>query len=95
MRNNLTKKDLINSIYMQLGFSKKIIEILIDDFFEILIDKLITNNKVKMSNFGTFVLKNKKERIGRNPKTKEEFLVSKRKSVRFSVSKNLSKILNK
>ena len=78
MRNNLTKKDLINSIYMQLGFSKKITEILIDDFFEIVLDKLIENNKVKISNFGTFILKNKRERMGRNPKTKEKAIISQR-----------------
>ena len=94
MRNNLTKKDLINSIYMQLGFSKKIIEILIDDFFEILIDKLTKNNKVKISNFGTFALKNKKERIGRNPKTKEEAVISERNVITFKPSKEVKKYIN-
>ena len=48
MRLNLTKKDLVNSIYMQIGFSKKITELIIDDFFNIILDELITNNKVKM-----------------------------------------------
>ena len=94
MRNNLTKKDLINSIYMQLGFSKKIIEILIDDFFEILIDKLTKNNKVKISNFGTFALKNKRERIGRNPKTKEEAVISERNVITFKPSKEVKKYIN-
>ena len=48
-----------------------------------------------LKNIGTFKLSKKNERIGRNPKTKEEFLISKRKSIRFIVSKNLTKILNK
>ena len=94
MRNNLTKKDLINSIYMQLGFSKKIIEILIDDFFEILLDNLILNNKVKITNFGTFILKNKKERIGRNPKTKEKAIITKRNVITFKPSKEVKKYIN-
>ena len=94
MRNNLTKKDLINSIYMQLGFSKKIIEILIDDFFDTLLDKLIVNNKVKISNFGTFILKNKKERIGRNPKTKEKKAITQRNVITFKPSKEVKKYIN-
>ena len=94
MRNNLTKKHLINSIYMQLGFSKKITEILIDDFFEILLNKLVINNKVKISNFGTFFLKNKKERIGRNPKTKEKALIPQRNVITFKPSKEIKKYIN-
>ena len=54
MRINLTKKELINSVYMQLGFSKQIAESLIDDFFKCLIENLISENKIKISNFGTF-----------------------------------------
>ena len=94
-RANLTKKDIINSIYMQIGFSKVISETLFSDIFEIILQNIIKHKRVKIAKFGTFELRTKKQRIGRNPKTKEEFLISKRKSVRFSVSKNLSKILNK
>ena len=50
MRINLTKKDLVNSVYMQLGFSKKISENLIDDFFSIIIDNIRKNEKLKISN---------------------------------------------
>ena len=60
MRNNLTKKDIINSIYMQIGFSKKISENLLEDILNTIIENLITNKKVKISNFGTFSLKKKK-----------------------------------
>ena len=68
MRINLTKKDIINSIYMQLGFSKKISENLLEDFLSIILHELIRKKKVKIAKFGTFTLRNKKERTGRNEK---------------------------
>ena len=71
MRINLTKKDLVNLIYMQIGFSKQISENLIDEFFHLIIESLDKEEKVKLSNFGTFFIRLKKARIGRNPKTKE------------------------
>ena len=61
MRINLTKKEIINSVYMQIGFSKKISENLLDDFFDILINNLIDKKKVKIAKFGTFFLRNKKK----------------------------------
>ena len=63
MRINLTKKEIINSIYMQLGFSKKVSEHLLEDFLSIILKELITSGKVKISNFGTFILRYKKSRI--------------------------------
>ena len=71
MRTNLTKKDLVNSIYMQLGFSKQISENLIEDFFHTIINNLNEEKKLKLSKFGTFSIREKKSRVGRNPKTKE------------------------
>ena len=94
MRDNLTKKEIINSIYMQIGYSKKICETLIDDFFEILLENLVKNQKVKISGFGTFFLKRKRERIGRNPKTKEKATISSRNVVLFKASKDLIKYIN-
>ena len=76
MRINLTKQDLINSIYMKIGFSKKISETLLDDFFSTILENLITHKKVKITNFGTFYLK-EKINMGRNPKTKEDKIISK------------------
>ena len=72
MRINLKKKDIINSLYMQIGFSKKISEQLMEDILEIIIDNLKKFKKIKISNFGTFSLRLKKSRVGRNPKTKEK-----------------------
>ncbi len=95
MRINLTKKEIINSIYMQLGFSKKICENILEDFFVILLDKLIENKKVKIPNFGTFILRFKKSRVGRNPKTLEKKIISERNVVLFKPSKELKNYINK
>ena len=94
MRTNLTKKDIINSIYMQIGFSKKISENLLDDILNILTENIIENKIVKISNFGTFTTREKNKRLGRNPKTKESKIISRRKVILFKPSKQFKKFLN-
>ena len=94
MRINLTKKDLVNLVYRQIGFSKSISENLIDEFFSIIVSNLKKEKKVKISNFGTFSIRQKKLRIGRNPKTKEEKIISARNVVLFKPSKEFKKLLN-
>ena len=94
MRVNLTKKEIINSIYMQIGFSKKIAESLLEDFLSIILNELIKNKKVKIPKFGTFVLRYKKSRIGRNPKTLEKKIIADRNVVLFKPSKNLKNYIN-
>ena len=94
MRINLTKKEIINSIYMQLGFSKKVSEYLLEDFLSIILEELIINGKVKISNFGTFILRYKKSRIGRNPKTLEKKIISERNVILFKPSKDFKKFIN-
>ena len=94
MRVNLTKKEIINSIYMQIGFSKKIAESLLEDFLSILLSELIKNKKVKIPKFGTFIIRYKKSRIGRNPKTLEKKIISERNVILFKPSKNLRKYIN-
>jgi len=95
MRINLTKKDLINSIYMQIGFSKKISENLLEDLLQYMTSNIINHKKLKLSNFGTFTLRVKKSRIGRNPKTKEKKLISNRNVVLFKSSNELKNYINK
>ena len=73
---------------------KKISENLLEEFFEIILDNLIKHKKVKISKFGTFSVKERKQRIGRNPKTKKEFLISARKVLVFKSSKELISLLN-
>ena len=94
MRINLTKKDLVNSIYMQLGFSKQISENLIDDFFQTIINNLLKEKVLKLSKFGTFSVRQKKTRIGRNPKTKEKKIISERNVVLFKPSKEFKDFVN-
>jgi len=94
MRINLTKKDIVNSLYMQIGYSKKISENLLEDVFELILDNLKKHKMVKIAKFGTFILREKKSRIGRNPKTKEKKMITQRKVVLFKPSKELKKSIN-
>ena len=94
MRINLTKKNLVNLVYMQIGFSKQISESLIEEFFSLITENLIKEEKIKISKFGTFSLRLKKSRIGRNPKTKEKKTISKRNVVLFKPSKDFKKYVN-
>ena len=93
-RINLTKKDLINSVYMQIGFSKKISENLIDDFFLTIIENLKKEKKLKLSNFGTLTIRSKKTRVGRNPLTNEKKIISNRDVVLFKASKEFKDLVN-
>jgi integration host factor subunit alpha len=93
-RFNLTKKDLINSVYMQIGFSKSISENLIDDFLSTIVENLKIEKKLKLSKFGTFSVRSKKSRIGRNPKTKEQKMISNRNVVLFKPSKLFKDLVN-
>ena len=95
MRINLTKKDLVNLVYMQIGFSKQISESLIDEFFSLIVASLKKEKIIKISNFGTFSIREKNSRIGRNPKTKERKIISKRNVVLFKPSKDFKKMINK
>ena len=94
MRTNLTKKDLVNLVYMQLGFSKQISENLIDDFFSTIVSNIKSEEKLKLSKFGTFSIREKKSRIGRNPKTKESKVITSRKVVLFKPSKEFKDFVN-
>ncbi len=94
MRINLTKKDLVNLIYMQLGFSKQISENLIEDFLTTIVSNIKEEKKLKLSKFGTFSIRQKKSRIGRNPKTKETKVISSRDVVLFKPSKEFKEFVN-
>ena len=94
-KKNLTRKDLAKKINKQMGFSKNFALKVIDNFFETLGNELIKSNKVKISTFGTFSVLNKKERIGRNPKTKIEAKISSRKVVKFTPSLLVKSKINK
>lgn len=90
---NLGKKYLANILKKKTGYSLLFSQKLIDDFLDIIKFK-IKDNIINLKNFGSFKTIYKKKRIGRNPKTKEIFEISSRKSVKFIVSKNLQKKIN-
>ena len=94
MRINLTKKDLVNTVYMQIGFSKQISENLIEEFFSLIVLTLKEKKSVKITKFGTFSIRSKKSRIGRNPKTKESKVISERDVVLFKPSKEFKEFIN-
>ena len=94
MRINITKKEIINSLYMQIGFSKKISENLLEDILSIVVQNLKKHKKLKISNFGTFSVRLKKSRFGRNPKTQEKKLISERNVVLFKPSRDFKNYIN-
>ena len=85
-KKNLNRKVLTNIIHQNIGFSKIISENIVNDIFYIIISGFKENDKVKITSFGTFKILNKKERIGRNPKTKIPAKISARKIVNFKPS---------
>ena len=94
LRKNIKRKDLIANVYFNIGFSKTISENLVYDIFNLFINNIISNNVLKISNFGNFIKKNKKQRIGRNPKTKEVKVISSRNIIIFKASNLLKKKIN-
>ena len=94
VKKNLTRKELTQKIYQNIGFSKRFSSEILDDIFEIIIQELIESNKLKISSFGTFSILNKSERIGRNPKTKVSAKILSRRVVKFKPSDILKKLIN-
>ena len=90
-KKNFTRKNLISKIYQNVGFSKNFSSKIIDNFFESLISALVISNKIKISSFGTFSILNKKERMGRNPKTGVQAKIISRKVVKFKPSLSFKK----
>ena len=95
LKKNYTRKNLANRIHQNLGFSKNFSSSIIDDFFESMVLQLVKFNKIKISSFGTFEIVEKKERVGRNPKTKIETKISARKVVKFKPSNTIKEKLNR
>ena len=94
MTDTLTRADLAELIYSEVGISKTEASEIVDQFFEEIINDLVDGNSVKLTSFGTFSVRHKKERIGRNPKTKEEAIIDARRVISFKASKELKKRIN-
>ena len=95
MSNNVTRQDLYDLTHKELGISKNECIKFVDSIFETLAKNFEEGNKVKISLFGSFDVKQKKSRIGRNPKTLEAKEISSRKVITFKPSKFLSRKINK
>jgi integration host factor subunit alpha len=90
----MTKNDIIQKIHNQLGYSKKDATILVEQVFEIIKENLTHGEKIKISGFGSFVVKEKQAQKGRNPQTGEEIEIGARKVLTFKPSQVLRKDLN-
>jgi len=94
LNKNFTRKDIYKKINKKIGFSKTLSNKIVDEFFILLVDELISLKKIKLTSFGTFDVLNKSKRIGRNPKTKKEAIIHERKIIRFKASKLLKNKIN-
>ena len=94
MSNNITRDEIAEFLFEKFGLAKKDCQNIVNDILEEIISGLILNKKVKIHNFGTFKIKSKNSRIGRNPKTKEEFNITSRNVITFKASKILLKYIN-
>jgi integration host factor subunit alpha len=89
---SLTKIDIIESIYEQLGIPKKDCIRTVESLFDIIKDELEKGNDIMISGFGKWAVKAKKKRRGRNPQTKEQIILAARKVVTFKASQGLKKV---
>lgn len=89
MSESLTKADLAEKLYEDLGFNKREAKELVETFFDEIRESLETNEPVKLSGFGNFELRDKKQRPGRNPKTGEEIPITARRVVTFRPGQKL------
>ena len=93
IKKNLNKIDISTNLSKEKGYSLLYSKKVINNLIAVLIDS-IKENELAIKNIGNFKLIKKKQRIGRNPKTNEEFIISERQSISFKVSKNLIKKIN-
>ena len=95
MTNNITRDSIAEFIHQEFGLTKIDCNHFVNDLIEEIISGLIAHKLVKIHNFGTFKLRQKNQRIGRNPKTKIEFVIAPRKVISFTPSKHLLNKINK
>ena len=93
--NNFTREDIAESLHADFGLTKKDCIIFVNDIIDIIIEGLRTKGFVKIHNFGTFKVIRKKSRIGRNPKTMEDVIISERNVLKFKPSKMILDFINK
>lgn len=94
MHNNLTRKELTETLANQLGFSQSNCAQIVDSFLDNLKQTMVDGQSVKLVHFGTFTVRNKSPRRGRNPRTGETITIKKRQAVSFRPSKKLREQVN-
>ncbi len=90
----ITRADVAETIYAEIGLSRKDSNDILDMILDEIVKELSNGNDVKLSSFGTFSLRQKKERSGRNPKTGVEAVITPRKVISFRPSQTMRKIIN-
>ena len=93
-KQNISRDEIADAMKNEFGFNRNQCLDIVNDIINIIIEGLQSDKKVKIHNFGTFKMNSKKSRIGRNPKTKEEFNISSRNVITFKASKILLKFIN-
>ena len=93
--NNFTREEIAETLHTEFGLTKKDCVIFVNDILDIIIEGLKFDGYVKIHNFGSFKIKRKKSRIGRNPKTKEDVMISERNVLTFKASKSVLNYINK
>ena len=93
-KHNISRDEIAEAMQNDFGFNRKLCLDIVNDIINIVISGLERDKKVKIHNFGTFTLNRKNSRIGRNPKTKEEYNISSRNVITFKASKILLKYIN-
>ena len=90
----ITRADVAEAIYEEIGLSRKDSNDILHMIHDEMTNELVKGNDVKLSSFGTFALRNKKARAGRNPKTGVEAVISPRRVISFKPSQTMRKIIN-
>lgn len=90
----MTKADLIESVYLKTGFSKKESADIVEMVFDLMKETLESGEKIKIAGFGNFVVKEKSSRRGRNPQTGDEIEISARRILTFKPSQVLKTAIN-
>ena len=94
LKKDFKKIDLVKDLSLKTGYSQSYSKKIVEDLINIFIQNIKSGN-LNLKNIGSFKLLTKKERIGRNPKTKERFIITSRKSLSFTTSTKIIDALNK
>ena len=95
IQNNFTREDIAETLHSDFGLTKKDCIIFVNDIIDIIIEGIKSSGYVKIHNFGSFKVIRKKSRIGRNPKTLEDVMISERYVLKFKPSKMILEYINK